>query len=143
MGRGAPKVGAAAGDGVGRGVKGCVGQGTVGAAAGIGDGAGLATGAGAGRGAGAVNGATGTGFGTGASLTAGFAAIDLAFNLACLPAFLLSFLADFFAAVRFFAADLPFFLRNKIARFDFIAFDFDVFALLFDLLFDFRAMIAS
>lgn len=137
VGRGAPNAGAAVGDGVGRGVKGCVGQGTVGAAVGIGNGAGFATGAGA------VNGATGTGFGTATSLTAGFAAIVLAFDLVCLPALLLNFLADFFAAVRFCAADLPFFLRSKIARFDFFTFDFDFFALLFDLLFSFRAMIAS
>jgi hypothetical protein len=137
VGRGAPNVGAAAGDGAGRGLKGCVGQGTAGAAAGIGGAAGFAIGTGAGRGAGAVNGATCTGFGADAGLTAGFAAIVFAFTLACLPAFPLAFLADFFAAT------LLFFLRNRIARFDFFTFDFDFFALLFDLLFNFLAMIAS
>jgi hypothetical protein len=137
-GRGAPKVGAGVGDGTGRGATGCVGHGVTGAAAGIGGDAGFASGGDTGRGAGAVNGAIGTGFGAGAALTAGFAAIVFAFTLACL----LTFLAVFFAAVCFFAAALPFFLRNKMTRFVFFAF-FECFALLLDLLFDVLAMIAS
>jgi hypothetical protein len=122
--------------GTGRGATGWVGQGAAGAAAGVGD-------AGIGRGAGAVNGAGDTGFSAGAIATAGLIATVFAFTLACLPTFLIAFLADFFATTRFLAlfltADCPFFLRIKIARFVFFDFVFACFALLLD----FLAMIAS
>jgi len=140
-GRGAPNVGAGVGNGTGRGATGCVGHpAAAGSAAGISGDTGLASGGDTGRGAGAVNGAIGTGFGAGAALTAGFTAIVFvfAFTLACLP----TFLAVFFAAEYFFAADLPFFLRNRMTRFVFFAF-FECFALLLDLLLDVLAMIAS
>jgi hypothetical protein len=88
-----------------------------------------------------VNGAGATVFGIGASATAGLIAMVFvfAFALACLPVFLIAFLAVFFAATFLFAADFPFFLRISNTRLLFFTFDFDFFALLFD----FLAMIAS